>query len=161
MRRRFWAARIRGGGGGAALAALTLVAGCYTYVPLTTPEPAPGAKVSLVLSDQGRYEAASQIGASTLRVQGSVLQSTPADYVLQVSDVVDVRGARSKWMGETVPVRRSYVLSTYERRFSRPRTLFLAAGVASAFFAVVLSQNLFGFAGGSEGTPPPGDPNGQ
>lgn len=141
---------------------LPLAAACYTYVPSATLEPAPGTKVSLVLSDEGRFQAARQVGPYAVRVEGSVVESTPADLVLSVTDVVDIQGMRNKWMGETVPLRRSYVVSTYERRFARGRTIFLVAGLASAFFAAAVGFDLFGFASTSEGGGGPGpDPNGQ
>ncbi|HEV8265810.1 MAG TPA: hypothetical protein VGQ06_12755 [Gemmatimonadales bacterium] len=139
-----------------AVALLPFVAACYTYVPLLTPAPAPGTKVSLVLSDQGRYEAAPQVGPYAVRVEGAVVQSTESDYILQVTDVVDIRGARNKWAGETVPLRRSYVVTGYERRFSRGRTAFLVAGLASAFLAAVVGYDLLGFATSNE--PGPGEP---
>ena len=37
-----------------AIGLLPLVAGCYVYNPIATPEPAPGTNLSLVLSDEGR-----------------------------------------------------------------------------------------------------------
>jgi hypothetical protein len=146
----------------AAMALVPLIAGCYTYVPMMTPEPAPGARLSLVLTDQGRLDAARQIGPYTLKVEGALVERTEIDYVMQVSDVVDIRGARSKWAGETVPLRRSYVATTYQRRLSRGRTAFLIAGLASAFIGGVLGFDILGFATGNDGGwPPPPDPNGQ
>ena len=145
-----------------AMALLPLAAGCYTYVPVMTPQPAPGTRLSLVLTDQGRLDAARQVGPYALKVEGALVQSTDADYVLQVSDVVDIRGERSKWAGETVPLRRSYVAMTYERRLSRGRTAFLVAGLASAFIGGVLGFDLLGFATGNDsGQPPPPDPSDQ
>ena len=147
------------------LAAVAIVvpalAGCYTYAPVATLEPAPGAKLSLVLNDEGRSQTARQVGPYTMRIEGELVQATPADLVLAVSDVVDLRGARSKWTGETVPLPRSYVMSTYEKRFSRSRTAILATAVAAGFVAFMASRNLFGFAGNSSGDGGPPDPNGQ
>lgn len=138
------------------------MAGCYTYVPVLTPQPAAGMRVSLVLSEEGRFEAARQVGPYAVRVEGAVVQTTDADYVVSVTDVVDIRGERSKWAGELLPLRRSYVATTYERRFSRGRTLFLIGGLASAFVAAVLGFDFIVFGtGGDPGVPPPPDPNGQ
>src|SRR2546428_5124187 len=33
----------------------------------------------------------------TMRIEGQLLQATDADFVLAVTDVVDIRGARSRW----------------------------------------------------------------
>lgn len=132
---------------------LPFVAACYTYLPLTTPEPVVGTRVSLVLSDQGRVDAARQIGPYVMRVEGSLLQATDADYLVAVSDVVDIQGMHSKWMGESVPLARSSVATTFERRLSKSRTVMFAAGMATALIAFIASRNLLGIGGGS---PPDG-----
>ena len=78
-----------------------------------------------------------------------------------VTDVVDIRGSHSKWTGETVPLPRSYVMTTYEKTFSTPKTALLVGTVAAGFMALVASFNLFGFgsSSGDSGNQPP--PNGQ
>ena len=139
---------------------LPVLAGCYSYVPVATLQPAPGTKLSLVLNDEGRSQAARQVGPYTMRVEGELLKATDADYVLAVTDVVDIRGARSRWTGETVPLSRTFVMSTDEKRFSRSKTFVLVAALTTGFVALVKSFNIFGFGGpNGEGTPP--DPNGQ
>jgi hypothetical protein len=143
------------------VAGAALLAGCYAYTPLATPSPAPGMRLALVLNDQGRYEAARQVGPSVMRVEGALVQSTDTAYVLQVSDVVDISGIRSRWSGETVPVRRMFVASTYERRFSRGRTAFALVGLTSAFIAIVVGRNLLGFGGGGDSAPPVPPPTNQ
>ena len=150
--------RVLGGVGIARMLVLPLVAGCYTYVPVTTTLPVPGAKLSLVLNDQGRIDAARQIGPYTMKVEGALLESTDVDYVLRVTDVVDIRGERSRWAGETVPLRRSYVAMTYERRPARGRTAFLIAGLATAFIGSVIGFDLLGFSTANEGGGPPPPP---
>ena len=145
----------------AALSLLPLVAGCYTLLPLTTPEPVQGTKVSLVLNDQGRVDAAPQIGPYAERVEGSLLQSTDSDYLVSVTDVVDIRGVHNKWGGEAVPLRRSSFGTTYERRFSKPRTVVLAVGLATAVVALIASRNLLGIGGQGDTGGGTGGGNGQ
>lgn len=147
---------------GVAAVVVPVLAGCHTYVPLATLQPAPGTKLSLVLNDEGRAQTARQVGPYTERVEGQLVQASESDYVLGVTDVVDLRGARSKWTGETVPFPRSYVMQTYERRYSKSRTALLVAAIAGGFVAFVASRNLLGFGGnsGDNGGGPP-DPNGQ
>ncbi|HLZ45636.1 MAG TPA: hypothetical protein VKQ05_08150 [Gemmatimonadales bacterium] len=138
-----------------------LLAACYTYTPLTTVQPAPGTNLSLLLSDEGRMQTARQIGPYTMRIEGQLLSSTPADYVLAVTDVVDIRGARSKWTGESVPLPRTYVAMAYEKRFSRSKTIVLASAVTAGIVAIIASRSLLGLGGnGDTGTGPP-PPNGQ
>jgi hypothetical protein len=144
-----------------AIAFLPVLAACYSYTPITTLQPAPGTNLSLVLSDEGRMQSVRQVGPYAMRIEGELLQATPDDLVLAVSDVVDIRGARSKWTREPVSLPRSYVMTTYQKQFSRSRTTLLAAAVAGGIVAIIASRNLLGFGGsGNTGTIPP-DPNGQ
>jgi hypothetical protein len=136
--------------------------GCYVYTPIATLQPAPGMTVSLVLSDEGRMQSYRQIGPYATRVEGALTQATPDDFTLAVSDVVDIRGAHSKWTGESVSLPRSYVSMTYQKQFSRSKTVLAVAAVAGGIVALIASRNLFGIGGsGSDNTKLPGDPNGQ
>jgi len=131
------------------------------YRRLATLQPAPGTNLSLVLSDEGRMQSMRQVGPYAMRIEGELLQATPADFVLAVSDVVDIRGTHSKWTGESVSLPRSYVMMTYEKQFSRSRTVLLATAVAGGIVAIIAARNLLGFGGsGDNGNIPP-DPNGQ
>jgi hypothetical protein len=144
-----------------AFALLPLVAGCYSYTPIATLQPAPGTNLSLVLSDEGRMQTAHQVGPYALRVEGALVQATPADYVLAVTDVVDIRGTRSKWTGESVPLPRTYVAMAYEKRFSRSRTALLASAVTAGIVAIIASRNLLGLGGNGDTGQGPPPPNGQ
>jgi hypothetical protein len=144
-----------------AIAFLPVLAGCYTYTPIATLQPAPGTNLSLVLSDEGRMQSMRQVGPYAMRIEGELLQATPVDLVLAVSDVVDIRGIHSKWTGESISLPRSYVMMTYEKRFSTSKTVLLATAVAGGIAAIIAGRNLLGFGGsGDPGTTPP-DPNGQ
>lgn len=138
-----------------------IVAGCYTYTPLTTLQPAPGTNLSLLLSDEGRMQTARQVGPYTMRIEGQLLSATPADYVLAVTDVVDIRGTRSKWTGESVPLPRTYVAMAYEKRFSRGKTALLASAVTAGIVAIIASRNLLGLGGNGDTGQGPPPPNGQ
>ena len=141
-----------------AVVVLPLLAGCYTLVPVAMmePAPAPGTKLSVLLNDEGRMQTAQQVGPYTMRIDGELVQATESNYVLAVTHVVDIRGAHSKWTGETVPLPKRYVMTTYERRFSTPKTVLLLGTLTAGFVGLVASFNLFGFGGSSSdgGTPP-------
>ena len=138
------------------------LSGCYVYTPIATLQPTPGTNVSLVLSDEGRMQSYRQIGPYATRVEGALLQATPDDFTLAVSDVVDIRGAHNKWTGESVSLPRSYVSMTYQKQFSRSKTMLAVAAVAGGIVALIASRNLLGIGGsGSDNTKQPGDPNGQ
>jgi hypothetical protein len=142
-----------------AMVVLPLLAGCYSMIPLATMQPAPGTKVTVLLNDEGRMNTAQQVGPYTMRIDGQLVQATESNYVLAVTDVVDIRGAHSKWTGETVPLPRSYVMTTYERKFSTPKTVIMVSALTAGFVALVASFNLFGFGGSSSeggGKPPDG-----
>ena len=138
------------------LGAAGLLAGCYTYTPLQTPDPAPQQRVALVLTDQGRVGAGPLIGSGVARVDGALIGSTDSDYTLQVAGITDIRGAMSRWSGETITLRRSWVGNAYERRFSKPRTYLLAGALTAGFVAFAASRHLFGIGGGVENQPPGG-----
>jgi hypothetical protein len=144
-----------------ALGVLPLLAACYTYTPIATLEPEPGTDVALVLSDQGRMQSYRQIGPYATRVEGALVQATPDEFTLAVSDVIDIRGSHSKWTGESVSLPRSYVMMTYRKQFSRSKTMLVAAATVGGIIALIASRNLIGLGGGSSPTPNPPDPNGQ
>jgi hypothetical protein len=144
-----------------AIGLLSVVAGCYTYTPIAPLQPAPGTNLSLVLSDEGRMQSMRQVGPYAMRIEGELLQANPDDLVLAVSDVVDIRGTRSKWTGETVSLPRTYVMTTYQKQFSRSRTVLLATAVAGGIVAIIAGRNLLGFGGSGETGNIPPDPNGQ
>ena len=135
---------------------------CYTYRPLTNPQPQPGTQLSVLLNDSGRAEVQRQVGPYTMRIEGRLVQATDADYVLAISDVVDIRGRRARWTGEQLQLPRSYVATSSERRFSRTRTALLAAAVATGFAVLVTTWKVLGFGdlfGAGDDKPP--DPNDQ
>jgi hypothetical protein len=144
-----------------AIGLLSVVAGCYTYTPIAPLQPAPGTNLSLVLSDEGRMQSMRQVGPYAMRIEGELLQANLDDLVLAVSDVVDIRGTRSKWTGETVSLPRTYVMTTYQKQFSRSRTVLLATAVAGGIVAIIAGRNLLGFGGSGETGNIPPDPNGQ
>lgn len=130
-----------------------LATGCYSYAPLPTLNPAPQSQVALVLSDVGRVGAGPIIGAGVARVEGAVVRSTDSAYTLRVVGVTDIRGRESRWSGESVSLRRTWVGNAYERRFSKPRTYLLVGALTAGFATFVATRHLFGIGGvaGSSG----------
>jgi hypothetical protein len=134
-----------------------LLAACYSYTPLVT-APAPETQLALELSDQGRVGAAQFMGPSVARVEGTLLAVTDTAYVVSVREVQGLFGARTRWSGEQVSIRRDYVATALERRFSKARTGVLGVGLTSAFVALVAGVNLVVNGGGGDmgGNPPDG-----
>lgn len=136
-----------------------LLGACYTYRPLAT-APLPSSRVSLVLTDQGRAEAAERIGPQTARVEGAVVESSDSAYLLAVSAVQPIAGQLVRWSGETVTVRRDQVALLYERRLSKSRTAIMA-GAMVGVLAAAITTSLFGIAGSDVPVIPPGEGGGQ
>jgi hypothetical protein len=126
--------------------ALALLAGegCYSYQTLTTPEPASGTPVSLVLSDEGRVAVRDSIGSGILRVEGTVVGASGNTWVVAVSDVQGIDGRVTKWTGETVGVHREYVAVPYERRFSRGKTALLISSLTVGMATFIATRHLLG-----------------
>ena len=138
-----------------------LAAGCYTYTPLQTLEPVPQARVALVLSDQGRVGAGPNIGSGVARVEGALVGSSDSDLTLRVAAVTDIRGAQSRWTGETITLQRTWVGNAYERRFSKSRTYLLVGALTAGFVTFAVSRHLFGIGGPLVENNPPGGGGGQ
>lgn len=134
--------------------------GCYRYVPLA-PAPQAGLRAALVLSDQGRVGMAPRIGTGVERIEGTLLSSSDSDYLLSVSGLVGINGARSPWTGETVRVARGYVGTALERRLSKGQTAVVAVGAGAVVAIFMATRNLLGFGSGSTGNGGGGPPNNQ
>ena len=121
-----------------------LVAGCYTYAPLSALEPVPETQVALVLSDVGRVGAGTGMGPGIARVEGALIGSTDSEYTLRIAGVTDIRGRESRWSGEQVSLRRTWVGNAYERRFSKARTYLLVGVLTAGLATFVVTRHLFG-----------------
>jgi hypothetical protein len=142
----------------ATLAGVT--SGCFTYVNRESAV-APGTRVALDVNDAGRVALAGGLGSGAERVEGAVVSQTDSALNLRVTAVRYRGGVTTRWSGEPIEVRRSYVNETRERRFSRGRTLALAAAVVAAIATLVLTTDfdIFGLPsreGGGGTDPGPG-----
>jgi hypothetical protein len=135
---------------------VAILAACYTYRPLTSPEPAPGDRVSAQLTTEGSQELAPQIGPEVLHVEGDVLDVDSSGLDLQVREIESYRGIRSGWNGERLRVPRQAVAGMQQRKLSVGGT-GLMAGVMTAglylVYRVLGGPGIFeGGNGGSGGT---------
>ena len=94
------------------------------------------------------------MGPEIDQVEGRVLERTGDEYVLAVSNVKLLRGGQQVWGGETVRIKSDHISTTYTRRFSRARTVALAAG-GGAVLAYFVTRSLVG--SGEDGPTVPGD----
>lgn len=137
-----------------------LLAGCYSFHPVVTAPP-PDTHLALVLNDRGRVGAGGSIGPAAVRVEGTLVAATDTGYVLRVSAVEGISGARQRWSGERVTMRPDYVAGVLERRFSMGRTAAAVLGAGGAVVALIATQGLGVLGGGDKTGKPPGDGGGE
>lgn len=130
-------------------AALSLAA-CYTYRPLSTPEPEPGTRISAQLTGQGSQDLAGQIGPDVLHVEGEVVEADSGGVGLVVREIESYRGIRSDWKGEQVRLPRAAVAGIQERKLSAGGTGLMGGVLAAGFYAI---YRVLGGPGLFEGNP--------
>lgn len=135
--------------------------GCYTYHPVAAPEVAPGAEVTLSITDRGRVALGDSLGPGVAQVTGRVSERNDSALVLHISAVEYLNGQLNRWNGERVAVAQDLVGSARERRFSRSRTWLAVGGTIAgvALLAGLVSLVASGFDDGG-GTRPPGNGGG-
>ena len=130
---------------------LSLLAGCYTYEPVGAATPVIGQEFAFDINDVGRVGLGSAMGPEIAQVEGRLLSRENAEYLVSVTAVRFLRGGEQAWTGENVHIKSEYVTSTYERHFSKGRSISLGvAGVGAV--AYLLTRSLLG--GGNEGETP-------
>ena len=134
--------------------AITLV-GCYELQPTGGTVPQPGKVIGLDISDAGRVALGGSMGPEIGQVEGRLIQSDNTDYVIGVTSLHLLRGGEQVWHGEEVHVKKEYVTSVYERRFSASRSAALAAAGIGAV-AYIASRAIAG-SGSPDNPISPGD----
>ena len=138
------------------ISVLCLTAGCYSYNPLTTPSPEPGAYVAVTLNDAGSDQLARYLGPSIFVVRGRYLGPSTEGLLVSVSSVETKRGIGYPWEGETVTLPTDAIASLDVRRLAKGRSLLLAGVGAGGLVATTLAFSLLG--GGTQLGPGGGRP---
>ena len=137
------------------LVATCLTAGCYTYAPLTTPTPAPGAFLAATLTDSGSTAMARYLGPDVMRVRGRYLSSDDSGLQLSVTAVELKRGDEIFWKGESVVVPAPCIASLEVRQLAKGKS-YLLAGASAA--GLVITTGLFTLTGRGSASPGGGRP---
>ena len=138
------------------ISAFCLTAGCYSYNPLTTPSPEPGAYVAVTLNDAGSDQLGRYLGPSIFVVRGRYLGPSTEGLLVSVTSVETKRGIGYPWEGETVTLPTDAIASLDVRRLAKGRSLLLAGVGAGGLVATTLAFSLLG--GGSQLSPGGGRP---
>src|SRR5437763_12954820 len=116
-----------------------LLAGCHSYVPLTTATPLPGTYVAATLTESGSAQVSSQLGPDAGVVRGRLLDDGQEAMTLSVQSVGLRRGDKLAWRGETVTLPHGSISRVHLRRFARGRSLLLLVVGAPALVALTSS----------------------
>lgn len=129
-----------------------LLAGCYS-LQSTRGTPAVGTKVAFDVTDAGRVALGGALGPEIAQVEGQLVSMDSAGYLLSISNVRLLRGGEQVWSGEEVRVRRDYIGSAYERRFSLGRSIGFGVVGIGGFAAFMAGRSLIA-SGTRDNTPP-------
>lgn len=133
--------------------AVMLLAGCYSYEPVTlTPAPV-RADVRLRITDRATADLREYLGPNVETLNGQLLAADSGNVGMAVRSIVMYNGAEQFWAGDRVTIPRTAVARVELRQFSLTRTAFLTA--LSLVGAVVLGDALLG-GGDTEGSVPAG-----
>src|SRR6266480_2878288 len=125
-----------------AVAFTPLLAGCHSYVPLTTPIPLPGTYVAAMLTEAGSAQVSSQLGPDAGVVRGRLLDDGQQGMTLSVQSVGLRRGDELVWRGETVTLPHASIARVELRRLAKGRSLLLLVVGATAFVALTRTFDL-------------------
>ena len=129
--------------------------GCYTMQPTHGDIPGPGSEVAFDVNDVGRVALGGTMGPEIAQVEGRLISKEGGEYLLAVTSIHLLRGGDQVWTGEQVRLKPEYVGSSYEKQFSKGRTITVGA-VALAGFVFLATRKLIG--SGSEDPTLPGTP---
>src|SRR2546425_2472233 len=142
----------------AILIAAGLTAGCYSYHPLSTPDPEPGMSVAVTLADAGSLELGPYLGLDAFIVRGRYVGADERGLVLSVVQVETKRGDWHPWAGESVTLPTGHIASLEARQLAKGRTMLLAGVRVAGLAATTLAFTLIGGGSGGSGSgtrPPP------
>ena len=139
----------------AALALLTSLAGCYNYLPLTTPDPQPGTRVSAQLSDSGSLALSRYLGPDVAAVEGRLVAVTDQDIGISVVTVRNRNGVEHYWKGEVVTLPRGDLAAVRQRKLAAGRSAALVLASVGGSVALLGAFGVFGTGSGGMFVPPP------
>ena len=104
--------------------------------------PDPGTVIGLDITDAGRVALGGAMGPEIDQVEGKLIAKDTTGYLVGVTSLHLLRGGEQVWHGEQVQIKKEYVSSVYQRRFSPSRSAALAA-VGIGAVALIASRSIF------------------
>lgn len=141
-----------------ALIATSVTVACYSYLPLTTPNPAPGSAVAVTLTDAGTLELGRYLGFDVHRLRGRYLGGDEHQVTMAVAIVETKHGDWTPWAGESVSIPMAHVASVDQRRLAKGRTFLLAGAGIAGVLTTALAFTLAGRGTSPSTTRPPPPP---
>ncbi|HWJ14311.1 MAG TPA: hypothetical protein VNS10_11255 [Gemmatimonadaceae bacterium] len=104
--------------------------------------PDPGTVIGLDITDAGRVALGGAMGPEIDQVEGKLIAKDTTGYLVGVTSLHLLRGGEQVWHGEQVQIKKEYVSSVYQRRFSPSRSAALAA-VGIGAVALIATRSIF------------------
>jgi hypothetical protein len=130
------------------------VAGCYALQPAPQPSAPAEYRYAFDITDAGRVALGGLMGPEIAQIEGRVVAVDGDEFNVAVSGVRLLNGSEQVWRGESVRIKKEYVKSTYERRFSAGRTMAFGVAVLGGVAAIVVGNSLIGSGTEKTGNPP-------
>lgn len=136
------------------IALIEVLAGCYELQLATGAGPQPGALMAMEVNDVGRLALGGQMGPEIFQIEGMLLSTQGDEYEVAVRSVKLIRGGDQVWNSERVRINKAYISQTYERKFSKGRTVAMSAVFVVSAYVVIRKLELFGLGRGEPEIPP-------
>jgi hypothetical protein len=114
--------------------------------------------MAMDVNDLGRLALGGQMGPEIAHIEGRLVSKESDEYEISVKSIKLIRGGDQVWNGERIRIRKEYISQTYERHFSKSKTIALSTVFVVSVYLVARQANLFGL-GREEPDVPPCDTN--
>jgi hypothetical protein len=138
-------------GGAMTVAVVSLLSGCYAFIPTTSTTLAAATPVTVKLSAAGSVAMAQALGNAVDEIEGAVLRSSADSLVVAVENTYTTNRQKFSTTGTTAAIPRPYIEQVEVRTFSRKRTVLMIIG------GVVLGAAAGASVAAGGGNSPPGN----
>lgn len=110
------------------------------------------------LNDRARVALADRIGPAATTIEGELTDRTDTTYSFRIASVRYVNGQENRWSGEPFTLSTNFISQSWQRDFSRARTIGLGLAALAGLALLIAGVNLVG--GGAGSTSGGGNPGG-